>query len=159
ARLALHRFLRREGTPAEFLEAIQKAEAAGYRPGGAEHYRRLALSLKQRNPHAADLRKLADAPAGDGEAASRNPLRAAAAVAARLLPPAEALPLLLEWVAQGRVQQDDGSRAAVGRQLLRLLLLTPRGGCDAEDVLRAAGPLLGDDPLLGLVREWSVGRI
>src|SRR5439155_2414825 len=38
ARLALERFRRREGTPGEFLEALQQAETAGYRPGGAEHY-------------------------------------------------------------------------------------------------------------------------
>ena len=105
---------------------MQQAEAAGYQPGGAEHYRRLALALKQRTPHAADLRRLADAPAADGEAAARNALRAAVEVAARLLPPPEALALLLEWVRQGRVQSDETVRGFVGRHLLRLALLSPR---------------------------------
>ncbi len=154
ARLALDQFLRRRGTPGELLEALQKAEAAGYRPHGAEHYRRLALALKQRNPHAEDLRRLADAPAAEGEAAARNALRAAAEVAARLLPPAEALGLLLDWVRQGRVQRDDALRPAVGRQLLRLLLLCPRGAGEPGEVLGAAGALLGSDSLPGLVREW-----
>jgi hypothetical protein len=154
ARLALARFCRREAAPGELLEALQQAEAADYRLNGAEHYRRLALALKQRNPHADDLRRLADAPAVDGEAAARNALRAAAEVAARLLVPAESITLLLDWVRQGRVQPDDPLRLAVGRQLLRLLLVCPQGACDPGDVLRAADGLLGRDPVLGLVREW-----
>ena len=157
ARLALDRFRRRQGTPGEFLEAIQAAEAAGYRPGGAEHYRRLALALKQRTPHAADLRRLADAPAAGGEAATRNALRVAAEVAARLLPPAEALGLLLEWVRQGRIQPDESLRGFVGRHLLRLVLMSPRGTANPGDVLSAAESLLGPTPLLGLVRDWLSG--
>jgi hypothetical protein len=154
ARLALGRFCRREAAPGEWLEALQQAEAAGYRLTGAEHYRRLALALKQRNPHADDLRRLADAPAADGAAAARNALRAAAELAVHLLPPADALALLLDWVRQGRVGQDDALRVAVGRQLLRLLLVAPKGACAPGDVLGAADVLLGADPVLALVREW-----
>jgi hypothetical protein len=151
ARLALDRFRGRQGAPSELPEALQQAESAGYRPGGAEHYRRLALALKPRTPHAADLRRLADAPAAEGESAARNALRAAAQVAARLLPPSEALALLTEWVREGRAQADEALRDFLGRQLLRLALLTPRA---AADGLAAAESLLGADPLLGLVREW-----
>jgi hypothetical protein len=153
-RLALVRFCRREAAPGELLEALQQAEAAGYRIAGAEHYRRLALALKQRNPHADDLRRLADSPAAEGEAAARNARRAAVEIAAQLLPPAEALGTLLDWVRQGRVQTDDGLREPVGRQLLRLLLLCPRGAGDTAEVLRAAEALVGRDPVVGLVREW-----
>jgi hypothetical protein len=159
ARLALQRFLRRQGTPGELLEALQKAESANYRPGGVEHYRRLALALKQRNPHAEDLRRLADAPAAEGVAAVRNALRAAAELAVRLLTPADALALLLDWVRQGRVQQDEALRSTLGRQLLRLALLSPQDTCDRGHVCRAAEALVGADPLLGLVTEWfGVGR-
>jgi tetratricopeptide (TPR) repeat protein len=157
ARLALGRFCRREAAPGELVEALQQSEAAGYRLAGAEHYRRLALALKQRNPHADDLCRLADAPGADGEAAARNALRAAAELAARLLPPAEALALLLDWVRQGRVQADDVLRGFVGRQLLRLLLSCPPGACDPAEVLRTAESLVGRDPALGLVREWLGG--
>lgn len=166
ARLALGRFCRREATPGELLEALQQADAAGYRLTAAEHYRRLALALKQRNPHADDLRRLADAPAAEGEAAARNALRATAEVAARLLPPADALGLLLDWVRQGRVRQDEALRVALGRQLLRLLLVCPKDTCDPADVFHTAEELLGSDPVLALVREWLgmgdrsvVGRI
>src|SRR5262249_49805268 len=100
------------------------------------------------------LRRLADAPAAEGEAAARNALRTAAELAARLLPPAEAIGLLTEWARQGRVQPDAALRGTAGRQLLRLLLLCPRGTCDPAEVLGAAAGLLGADPLLGLVREW-----
>jgi len=153
ARLALDRFRRREASPGELLEALQQAETAGYRLPGADHYRRLALALKQRNPHADDLRRLAGAPAAEGEAAARNALRAAAEVAARLLAPAEAIGLFLDWVRQGRLQEE-ALRGTVGRQLLRLLLSCPRGSCEPGEVLRAAESLLGRDPVLGLVREW-----
>jgi hypothetical protein len=184
ARLALDRFCRREASPAELLEALQAAEAAGYRPDGLEHFRRLALALKQRTPHAEDLRRLADGPAADGEAAGRNVLRAAVEVAARLLPPAEATELLREWAAQDRLRRDEVLRTAVGRQLLRLALMVhvpddpvglaaalgaaraesaaPRAAAQQaldptsspEAVLRSAETLLGADPAVALVREW-----
>jgi hypothetical protein len=151
AQLALARFCRREGTPGEFLEALQQAESAGYRPCGAEHYRRLALALKQRNPHADDLRRLADAPGAEGPAAARNALRVAVEVAARLLPPTEALDLLLNWIGEGRVQSDEALRGVVGRQLLRLLLVGAISGRAADDGFRAAESLLGHDPIRGLM--------
>lgn len=157
ARLALGRFCRRQAAPGELAEALQQADAAGDRLAGAEHYRRLALALKQRNPHADDLRRLADAPGADGQAAARNALRAAAELAARLLPPADALALLLDWVRQGRVEADGALRGFVGRQLLRLLLSCPPDANDPSEVLRAAESLVGRDPALGLVREWLGG--
>jgi hypothetical protein len=154
ARLALGRFCQREAAPGELLESLHQAEAAGYRLAGAEHYRRLALALKQRNPHAGDLRRLADAPAADGEAAARNALRAATELAARLLPPAEALALLLDWERQGRFQSDNALRQFVGRQLVRLLLSCPAGACNPAEILHAAETLVGRDSIVGLVREW-----
>jgi hypothetical protein len=154
ARLGLDRFCRRLGAPGELLEVLQQAASSGYRPVGAEHYRRLAQALKQRNPHADDLRRLANAPAADGKAAARNALRAALELAARLLPPAEALDLLLEWMQQGRIEADEPLRPAAARQLLRLLLLCPAGSCDSATVLRAAATLAGTDAAIGLVTEW-----
>jgi len=153
-RLVLERFCRREATPGELLEALQQAEAAGYRPVGADHYQRLALALKQRHPHAEDLRRLAEAPAAEGAAAARNALRAAAEAAVRLLPPAEATPLLLGWVQEGRVQPDETLRPAVGAHLLRLLLTDSGAIGQVAEVLAAAESLLGPTPLVGLVRAW-----
>jgi hypothetical protein len=152
ARLALDRFRRREAAPAEVLEALQQAEGAGYRPNEADHFRRLALALKQRNPHADDLRRLADAADGDG--AGRNLIRAAVEVASHLLPPREALDLLREW--SPRAAQDPALRAAAGRQILRLLLLAGPDAA-ASSVLASAEALLGDDPMLALVRAWVTG--
>jgi hypothetical protein len=97
---------------------------------------------------------LANAPAADGEAAARNALRAALELAARLLPPAEALDLLMEWMQQGRIQADELLRAIAGRQLVRLLLLCPAGSRDPASVLRAATTLAGTDVAIGLVSEW-----
>ncbi len=153
-RLLLERFCRRDATPGELLEAVQQAEAAGYRPAGAEHYRRLALALKQRQPRADDLWRLAEAPTAEGEAAARGALRAAAEAAVRLLPPAEAIPLLLRWVGAGRVQQDATLRPFVASHLLRLLLTTPAATPNAEESLAAAESLLGRVALVGLLRAW-----
>jgi hypothetical protein len=157
ARLGLHRFCRRQASAGELLEALQQADAAGYRLAGTEHYRRLALALKQRNPHAEDLRRLAVAPAAEGEAAARNALRAAAELAARLLPPAEALGLLREWAPQAGVRADRALAAAVGTHLLRLLLLCPPGACEVGPVLSTAVTMVGTAALPALVREWLDG--
>ena len=153
-RQILERFCRREATPGELLEGLQQAETAGYRPVGAEHYRRLALALKQRHPHAEDLRRLAEAPAAEGEAAARNALRAAAEAAVRLLTPAQAIPLLLGWVQEGRLQLDATLRPTAGSHLLRLALSDSVGADNPAEALAAAESLLGANSFVGLTRAW-----
>jgi tetratricopeptide (TPR) repeat protein len=154
ARVALDRFCRRDASPAEWLAALQLAETAGYRPPAAEHFRRLALALKQRTPHAEDLRRLVDRSTEEGEPAAGNVLRAAVEVAACLLPPREAVPLLCEWAQTPRVGADDSLRTGVGRELLRLVL---RGAGPAQtgSALGVAESLLDRDPFVPLVRAWT----
>ncbi len=151
ARIALDRFRRSEISPTELLDALQQAESSGYRPQGAEHFRRLALALKQRNPHPEDLRRLVDSPVAEGEAAARNSLRAALE-STRVLPAAKAIDLLLEWTARGRDTSDEVLRAWMGRQLLRQgsMPVPPHAGA-----LTAARELLQHHPALLLSDEWS----
>src|SRR5262249_30848138 len=59
ARVALERFRGREISPAECLDAFQQAAAAGYQGAAADHFRRLALALQQRQPGVDELRALA----------------------------------------------------------------------------------------------------
>jgi hypothetical protein len=119
ARVALERFRRRQATPAEFLEALQQASAAGYRHGAAAHFRRLALALSERQPTADMLRQLASEE-GPGAA---DRLRAALEVAVRRLPPPASVSLLLEWAGEGGPADALGLGPTVGQHLLRLLLL------------------------------------
>ncbi len=114
ARTAQERFRRRQMTPAEYLDALAPATAAGYRDAGAEHFRRLAQVLGQKQVDAAALRELASG-GGDG-------MRAAIELAVRRLPPQETLGLLLEW------SREEELGPVIGRHLLRLLLLRRASG-------------------------------
>lgn len=146
---ALARFCRREASPAELLDALHQAESAGYRPSGADHYRRLAHVLKQRTPHADDLRRLIDSAAGEAEPARRN-LLGAAFEAARLLPSSEAVPLL-----QLAASREPTLQAAAERELLRRQVRErsafPTG---AESI----ASLVPDDSLAPLLRLWQAAQ-
>jgi hypothetical protein len=118
AQIATGRFLRREASPAEWLDALQLAATVGYGGVAADHYRTLATALRQRNPDMDTLRTLAGTPTADA-AAKRNYIRAAAELAGQRLLPAEACALLQEWSAKA----DGELQAQLDRQLLRLRLL------------------------------------
>ncbi len=143
ARLMGERFRRREVSPAEYLDALQNAAVTGYQDAAAEHFRRLATALQQRQPDPTSLRELAAHPATD--AVARNAFRAAFELTVRRLPATSARELLLEW--SQREDVDDELRGLVGRQLLRLLLLT-----ESDEEVRAAAERLlpPDEPLLVL---------
>jgi hypothetical protein len=155
ARVALERFRRRQTTPAECLDTLQQAAAGGYRNPAADHFRRLAVSLQQRQPSPEEIQALAEEPAPD-DAARRNAFRAALELAVRRLPPGTALDLLLEWARQDIAPGARELRPVLARQLLRLLLLERTSGAvpegRAETVLAAAAALTPEEPLLPLVR-------
>jgi hypothetical protein len=143
ARLALERFRSRQTSPADCLDALQQAAAAGYKDPAGEHLRRLALALSQRQPATESLRQLA-AEGGPGAADRR---RAALELATRRLGAAEARALLAEWAQKGGPMAA-GSDKVVGRQLLRLLLAEKTLEPGALAALRG---VLAGDPLLCLV--------
>jgi hypothetical protein len=150
ARLALERFGRREINPAECLDALQQAATAGYRGEALDHFRRLAQALQQRQPALDELRALG---AGGGEedaARRRNFYRAALEQAVRRLAPGAALDLLLAWSQAGGMAEEAELRPALGRQLLRLLLL--ERGPRADAALAAVEALLPGEPLTALAR-------
>jgi tetratricopeptide (TPR) repeat protein len=126
ARAAGERFRRRQITPADYLDALGPATAVGYSDAGAEHCRRLAQALGQKQVDGGALRELA-AGGGDG-------LRAAIELAVRRLPPQEALQLLREW------SEETELGPVIGRQMLRLLLLDTASGGRQPPVL--APPVL-----------------
>jgi hypothetical protein len=140
ARLAGERFRRREASPAEYLDALQLAAIYAYQDTAAEHLRRLAEALQQRQPDPSAVRELATGACTD--AAGRNAFRAALELAVRRLPAAATRELLLDWVK--RTDLTEELRALVGRQLLRLLLLA---GND-EEASEAVTRLLPDESLL-----------
>jgi hypothetical protein len=146
ARLAVERFRRREASPAECLDVLGQAAAADYQDGAAEHFGRLASALQQRQPDLASVRELAASPNTD--AAARNAFRAALELAARHLPPHASRELLLEWSTRDDLNEE--LRSLVGRQMLRLLLLSG----ESDDEMRSAvGRSLPVEPLLTLVYQ------
>jgi hypothetical protein len=158
ARLALERFGRREISPAECLDALQQAATPGYRGEALDHFRRLAQALQQRQPALDELRALG---AGGGEedaARRRNFYRAALEQTVRRLPPGTALDLLLAWSQAGGMAEETELRPALGRQLLRLVMLgrgaAPQAvdGPRADAALAAVEALLPGEPLTALAR-------
>ncbi|HEY7158223.1 MAG TPA: hypothetical protein VH575_30000, partial [Gemmataceae bacterium] len=145
ARLAVERFRRRAATAAECLDALQQAAVNGYRDAAAEHFRRLAAVLQQRQPDAAVVGELAANPNTD--AAARNAFRAALELAVRCLSPIEARAVLLEWAKREDLNEE--LRRLVGRQLLRLLLLTETD----EETSATVERLLAGEPLLTLTHN------
>jgi hypothetical protein len=119
AQLAIERFLRREASSAECLDALQLAATVGYGGAAADHYRTIATALRQRNSEVAALKELAATPAAE-PAARRNFLRAAAELAVRHLSPGEACSLLESWSSL----TNGDLRASIDRQLLRARLLS-----------------------------------
>jgi hypothetical protein len=162
---ALDRFRQRQATPAELLDALQQAASAGWRSPAAEHFRRLAQALQQKQPTADEVRGLAAEPTAD-PAARRNLFRAALELAARRLPPAAAAAVLREWAGREWPAEDAELGRLVGRQLLRLSLsdglpphrqpLSPEGRGEEEAAFDAVARLLPGDPAAALAREWIV---
>jgi hypothetical protein len=148
ARLAQERFCRREASPAEYLDALQQAAAAGYQDAAAEHFRRLAAALHERQPDTARVRELAADASTD--AAARNRFRVAVELAMRRLPAADARVLLLEW--SRRDDLKESLRCLVGRQLLRLLLLEDPDDAEARAAVSRLRP---EEPLLALMNVPS----
>jgi hypothetical protein len=155
ALLAQERFRRREASPAEYLDALQHASVHGYQDEAAEHFRRLAVVLQERQPDLATVRELAASPCTDP--AGRNAFRAALELAANRSPAAEAQELLLEW--SKRPDLTEELRSFVDRQQLRLALLAhgsdkpgapARGFLDPSLVLR-----VGDS---SAVRLWQTAQ-
>jgi len=147
ARLAEERFRRREASAAEYLEALQHAAVHGYQDAAAEHFRHLAEALQQRQPNPAAVRDLAATPCTD--AAGRNTFRAALELAVHRLPAAETRERLLDWAK--RIDLTEELQSLVGRQLLRLVLLTTMD----EEMSAAAARLLPDEPLLILAQSQN----
>src|SRR5439155_14567126 len=114
ARQAVDRFLRRESSPAEFLDALHQARNAGYALPGGDPLAQLAHLLQQRQPAPADLAALLDREAGESE---RRNFRRVIVEAARRLAPGDALPLLQRLARQPEARADEGLRVALGRQL------------------------------------------
>jgi hypothetical protein len=154
AQLALERFRQRQSTPAECLDALHLAGSAGFQTPPAEHFRRLAHALQQRQPTPDGLRELATTAKGDA-VVSRNFLRAAVELAVRRLPPPAALELLLEWAQEDQRVLPEDLRPVIGRQLLRLLLLQRTAGAGdvhTVTVLATLERLLPEEPLRTLAR-------
>ncbi len=112
ARLVEERFRRREARPGEYLDALQHAATNGYEDAAAEHFRRLAVALQQRQPDPATVHELAEDPYTD--AAGRNAFRASLELAVRRLPAAEARQLLLGWAKRPDLTEELRS-SSVGR--------------------------------------------
>jgi hypothetical protein len=141
--LAAERLRRREISPAEYLDALRHAEAHGYQDTAAEHFRRIAETLQQRQPDPTLVRELAEGPCED--AAGRNAFRAALELAVHRLPDAEARNRLLDWAK--RTELPEELRTLVGRQLLRLWLRAS----EDEKLSAAVARLLPEEPLRMLV--------
>jgi hypothetical protein len=142
ARQVLERFLRREGSPAELLDSLHHAQAAGYQPAGVEQVRALAGLLQGRSISPDELARFVFEQPTDS--ARRNALRVILEVAQRQLPANQALPLLRE---QAQQPGPADIREALGRALLHLGL-TLR---DAHVVAETAA-LVPDEPVLPLAR-------
>jgi hypothetical protein len=149
ARIALERFRLRQITPAELLDSLQQAAAAGYRSSPADHFWALAEALQQRQHDSATLNRLTASV--DDSAQGRNALRTALELAVRRLPLTEALALLRDWAR--RLPADASLRQALGQQLLRLALLEQNGRALAD-----AERLLSARPLLMLARAALRGE-
>jgi tetratricopeptide (TPR) repeat protein len=156
AQIALARFLRREASPAECLDALQLAGTVGYGGGAVEHFRTVATALRQRNPEPAALRELAATSAAD-PAAQRNFLRAAVEQASRRAQPADAIVLLHEWSSLA----PDDLRVPVERQLQRQRLLAATESGPGADLLPLVDSVLAS-PTAELLRHptalWSAAR-
>jgi hypothetical protein len=148
ARSALERFRRREVGPAEWLDALQAAAAAGFQEPAAEHFRRLAQWL-QRPPTADELRRLVDEETAADCEAGRNVFRAALELAAKRLPAEEARGLLTHWAELPWLAGRPELGALLGRQMLRL------GLTGAAGAVSVAEQLLPGDGLAALVRSLT----
>jgi hypothetical protein len=112
-------FRRREASAAELLEVLQEMTTLEYRGGAMEHFTRLAVALKGKQPAAAELARLVSGESPG--AAQRNAIKIALEQACRWLLPAEALPVVRDLAAQAG--DDAKLREAIDRQLQRLALL------------------------------------
>jgi hypothetical protein len=151
---ALDRFRKRQATPAELLDALQRAASAGWKNPAAAHFRRLAQTLQLRQPTADDVHLLTAEQPGD-PAARRNLVRGGVETAVRGLPVQTALELLLEWSTAEVL--DDDLRSLLSRHLLRALLVR-RGdetvSHSTDAVLAAVDRLSPGDGTAALVRTW-----
>jgi hypothetical protein len=145
-RQALEQFASRDLSPAQWLDRLHQAEAAGYQPAGTSDARRLALFVQDQEPSPAST--AAFIAGQEGEPARRNAVRVVLEVASRRLPPETALPLLRELARGEEVRGSDDLRLALGRQLIPLGLLTRQ-----LDALDEAAGLVPEEPMLALARQ------
>jgi tetratricopeptide (TPR) repeat protein len=148
----LERFRQREAAPADWLDAVKSAGAAGVNDPTFEHFRHLALLLQQKQPTVAELRQLAEEAATTNGPAGRNLFRAALELASTQMPGAESLPLLQEWGSHPLVKEQSDLRSILSREVLRLTL----SGSDSIAALDLAEQLLPGDSRIALVRAWSL---
>jgi hypothetical protein len=153
ARLTAARFLRREASPAELLDALRHAEVNGYRETWSEHYRNLANILQTRAADVSTAREWAAQTCAD--AVGRNVFRATLEWAMGHLSDEDKQELLRAW--SQRVDLPTELRSLTEGQLLRLqpeeLLRTIRNEKDhpAARLWDAAGRL--DSPIVE-VEKW-----
>jgi hypothetical protein len=147
-RVAVERFRCRAMTPAEFLDAVQPATAAGYREASVDHFCRIARFLEDRSVDAVARRQ----PPQDQGAEAENFRRALLEQVLRRLPPEESVAVLLEWSRAGTPGARSEFHQAVGTELLRSALLT-RAARQAvpSGVLQALHRLLPNDPRIALL--------
>jgi tetratricopeptide (TPR) repeat protein len=143
----LERFRRRQATPAEYLDAYQQAAAAGYQGVAADHFRRLAQALNERELDVSAVCTLMTEAAAVGPVERHNLCFAAVELAARRLPPDVARDLFREWSLPER-SDAEALQSAVARQWLRAHLITPGGVGALSDLEKR----LSGEPLLALVR-------
>jgi hypothetical protein len=120
---AIDRFRGRECGAAELLEDIDRATRAGYQSGATEHFMRLAITLRDRQPETSAITSQLSGEV-DGPA-RRNAARIALELACRL-PPGAALPVLLDL--RETVAEDRALRDAIGHQVLRVAILCGNTG-------------------------------
>jgi tetratricopeptide (TPR) repeat protein len=134
--LALERFRQRQGTPAEWLEALQREVRLGYVVGpDVDHFRRLALTLTE-PPTSPRLSHLVDELEYSDPAQFRNIVRASVEVVRRL-PVAEAKLLLLVWARSDRLAGEDELRGIIDKMALRLALQDAAAEPGAAELLSA----------------------
>ena len=149
--LALERFRRRQGTPAEWIETLQRESRRGFVPGRVvEHYRMLALILCQ-SPTAESLRQLVEEHRHAEPAVRRNIFRAVLEMVRRLSGE-EAKVLLAEWAKNDWIPAEIELSQSLRLQSLRLALRESNASEHTADLLR-------DGALLQPASElWQAAR-
>jgi hypothetical protein len=149
----LERYRQRQASAMELMDVLQQAAGAGYHNDAADHFRRLAEILQQRDFAGFDQDALWRAE--PDLARRRNLFRAVVEVAARRLPASSQRELFvelgqLEWLA-GEAEM----RSLLAAPLLRLVLQERMAAGPEIDLLRRLEP---EEPLLRLVNPTEAAQ-